>query len=340
MNMDKKDIEQLLKRYRSGEPITAAEKRWLDSFYLHYAQRSKHHISDTALAENLATVEANMKKSVSPYRASKNRMRFAAAATLLFGLLFLGYYLQTNYFKRTEELQLAGGEMREIILEDGSKITLNGSSKLIYPKSFENSSTREVTLIGEAYFDVARNEQKPFLIHTPRMEIRVLGTAFNVRDYQEDQQAETALIRGQVEVWKTGQEKEKHLLKPKEKFVLENTPVEEMKSIREKDKPHTLPNVATNIRPIAISEKDGQATETEWMVKRVTIMDESLAQIARRLERIYGVKITIKNQAVANQVYSATFDNEPVDDILQGLQAVAAFRYQKDTAGNISITTP
>ena len=90
--------------------------------------------------------------------------------------------------------------MREIILEDGSKITLNGSSKLIYPKSFEKSATREVTLIGEAYFDVARNEQKPFLIHTPRMEIRVLGTAFNVRDYQEDQQAETALIRSQVEV--------------------------------------------------------------------------------------------------------------------------------------------
>ncbi|WP_166332858.1 FecR family protein [Sphingobacterium chungjuense] len=338
--MDKKDIEQLLKRYRNGGPITPAEKRWLDSFYLHYAQRSKHHISDAELAENLATVEANMKKSVSPYRAPNNRVRFAAAATLLFGLLLLGYYLQTNYFQKTEMIQIAGGEMREIMLEDGSKITLNGSSKLIYPKSFEDAATREVTLIGEAYFDVAKDAEKPFLIHTPRMEIRVLGTAFNVRDYQEDQQAETSLIRGQVEVWKTGQEKEKFILKPKEKFVLENPPVEAMKAIREKNEPHTLPNVATNIRPIAISEKDGQSTETEWMIKRVTIMDESLAQIARRLERIYGVKITIKNQAVANQVYSATFDNEPVDDILQGLQAVAAFRYQKDTAGNISITTP
>lgn len=336
--MNKRDIELLLKRYRNGEPLTDEEKRWLDSFYLHYARQSTYQISEAELVRNLDKVDANIKRSVAYHRAPKRRMRFALAAALLASFLLLGYYLQTNYFQQEMEIHLAGGQMQKITLEDGSIITLNGSSKLIYPKSFKDATTREVTLIGEAYFDVARNEDKPFLIHTPRMEIRVLGTAFNVRDYQEDELAETSLIRGQVEVWKTGQEKEKFILKPKEKFVLENAPVEEMKSIREKNKLHTINHAATNIRPIAISEKDGLATETEWMVKRVTIIDESLAQIARRLERIHGVKITIKNQAIANQVYSATFDNEPVDDILQGLQAVAAFRYQKDTDGNINIT--
>lgn len=332
--MNKEEIEQLLKRYRNGEMLSESEMRWLHSFYLHKAKRSKHIVDDLTLQENLSIIESAIKSRTARSNKFRRIYRITAAAASLLAILCLGYYMVGGGFRQERELTLANGQMRQIVLEDGTKITLNASSKLIYPKTFEEAANREVTLIGEAFFDVAKNVEKPFLIHTPRMEIRVLGTAFNVRDYKEDQDAETSLFRGKVEIWKSGKEDKKFVLNPKQKFVLqeETHPQKDQNSFAKK-----TVHVAVNIQPFHISEQGGNAVETEWMIKRVTIKDETLLQIAHRLERIYGVKITIHNKQVAGQVYSATFDDEKIDDVLKALQTVTPFKYQRHDNGHIEI---
>ncbi|MCL8000643.1 hypothetical protein M8994_20860, partial [Brucella sp. 21LCYQ03] len=112
MDMDKNKIQQLLQRHREGKPLSAAERRWLDSFYVHYAKRSTHQIDDLELDKNLSGIEATIKRSLSPYRIPKRRFRFAVAATFLGGLLILGYYLNTSFGQQLE-IPLPDGEMRE-----------------------------------------------------------------------------------------------------------------------------------------------------------------------------------------------------------------------------------
>ncbi|WDF67562.1 FecR domain-containing protein [Sphingobacterium oryzagri] len=339
--MDKKDIAQLLQRYRNGEQLSSAEKQWLDSFYVYYAKKSTAQIADHDLDQQLVTVAATIKRGMSTGSKLKSMYRLAYAAAAVLAILSFGYYFGIGPFKQQQEVQLANGEMRQVVLEDGTKITLNASSKLIYPKSFKDADRREVTLTGEAYFDVAKNPNKPFLIHTPRMEIRVLGTSFNVRDYQNEQQAATALVHGRVEIWEAGKTTEKFILKPQEKFVLAESTLAESantSAARRENTPLTKTRpAAVSVQPFTISEADGNAVETEWMFKRITIKDETLTQIALRLERMYGVKISINDKAVADQIYSATFDNERIEDVLKGLQTVAPFRYKKDAKANIEI---
>lgn len=334
--MDKKDIEQLLQRYRNGEQLSATEKRWLDSFYVYHAKQSANHIDDQEMQDNLAKVESKIKHSISAARSIKRIYRLSLAAASIVAILSLGYYFAIGPFSREHELHLANGQLKQIVLEDGTKITLNASSKLIYPKSFKDAKRREVTLIGEAYFDVAKNAQKPFLIHTPRMEIRVLGTAFNVRDYEGEKNAETSLIHGKVEIWKAGKQAEKFVLKPKEKFVLQESQ-SPPQNIDRKSALARTENMSVKIQPFTVSEENGSSVETEWMSNRITIKDESLAQIAQRLERMYGVKIDISDKSVADQVYSATFDNERIEDVLKGLQTVAPFRYSMRGNNNIEV---
>lgn len=261
----------------------------------------------------------------------------AAAAAILLVILSIAIYfnLPSNISTKSYEVTLEKGQQRRLLLEDGTAVILNASSKLIYPASFKNTDKREVTLIGEAYFDVAKAPNKPFLIHTPRMEIHVLGTAFNVRDYTEDELAETSLIQGKVAVWKTGEETSKVILQPKEKFVLaERAAAFPGDQNISKNAPK---QVDVMVQSIQLSTADGKPLETEWLLKRITIKEESLQQIAQRLERMYGVKITISNPAIAKQLYSATFDHEQLDTILRALQVVAPFRYKKDDRGAIQI---
>lgn len=333
-DMDKKDIERLLQRYRLGEKISREEKAWLDSFYLHKAIHADQDIGEEELQKNLSHVETEIKSRIATKKVKRLAVSWYAAAAIL-AIVSLGYlFLEVTIFKNNE-LVSQNGELEQIVLEDGTKVTLNAGSKLIYPKSFEQNDLREVTLLGEAYFDVAKNPDKPFHIHTARMEIRVLGTAFNVRDYTGEEEAETALIRGKVEIWKKGEHTERFVLKPKEKFVLSANKEQNLAA-----EPTAIPPANPrdlNIQPLEIRAADGTPVETEWMLKRMTIREESLTEIAKRLERIYGVKITIADAAIAAQVYSASFDDEPIEDVLRGLQTVIPFRYTLDQNGNIEI---
>ena len=115
------------------------------------------------------------------------------------------------------------GTKTKIILPDGSQVWLNSDSKLSYGERF-NDTIREVSLEGEAYFDVIKDKNRPFIVMTNALNIRVLGTAFNIKSYAQDATIETTLIRGMIEVRKNNEPATKKIvLTPNEKLIYNKT---------------------------------------------------------------------------------------------------------------------
>ena len=106
----------------------------------------------------------------------------------------------------TKTLSAENGSRTRTILPDGSTVWVNAGSHISFDNDFKGQ-TREVTLNGEAYFDVVKNPKQPFIVHVSGYDIRVLGTAFNVKSYPGDKTIETTLLRGLVQVTKQGETK-------------------------------------------------------------------------------------------------------------------------------------
>src|SRR5437773_11061947 len=149
---------------------------------------------------------------------------------LLVAAVLTGIILSSYFFifqrKNTQskavainEIEAKKGARSYMLLPDGTKVWLNSDSKLEYKDNF-NDSIREVTLSGEAYFDVVKDAAHPFIVHTSDIDIRVLGTAFNVKSYPKESSIETTLIHGLIEVTnKKLPGSPKVILNPHEKLV-------------------------------------------------------------------------------------------------------------------------
>lgn len=324
-------LQSLIDKYLKGT-CNKEESEIVENFFESFSSRPDilDQLDFEKQNEIKKRIQENVVNKISPTPVRKiSLIKLAVAATVALFCISIAYqYLYKNSSLKNIEINLANGQQRHITLEDGTKITLNASSRIIYPNSFKDSSKREVILIGEAFFDVAKNPKKPFIIHTPRMEISVLGTAFNVRDYENEVNAETALIRGKVSIWKTGHTNNKFILNPNEKFVISNAAIKN-NTQAPTAKAVSIQNATARVQPLAISNQDGTTLETEWMLKRMTIRDETLADIVIKLERMYGVEIQILSSKIANQRFSATFENEDLDNILKALQTVNYFQIKK-----------
>ncbi len=143
----------------------------------------------------------------------------AAVATVIAGSI---YFLNsgknsseaTAAVQSKNQISTKNGSKTSLVLPDGTKVWLNAGSQLDYDKNYGNK-LREVSLVGEAYFDVVKNTERPFLIHTRKMDIKVLGTAFNVKCYPGEKTTETSLVRGSIE-FTLKERQEKIMLKPNE----------------------------------------------------------------------------------------------------------------------------
>jgi len=332
-------LQSLIDKYLKGK-CNKEESEIVENFFESFSSRPDilNQLGPEKQHEIKRRIQENVVKKISPTPVRKiSIIKVAVAATVALFCISVAYqYLYKNNSLKNIEINLANGQQRHITLEDGTKITLNASTRIIYPNSFKDSSKREVILIGEAFFDVAKNTKKPFIIHTPRMEISVLGTAFNVRDYENEKNAETTLIRGKVSIWKTGHTDKKFILNPNEKFVLSNAVINN-NAQSTNPKVVSLQNTTVTVQPLVVSDQDGTALETEWMLKRMTIRDERLADIVIKLERMYGVEIQILSSNIATKRFSATFENEDLDNILKALQTVNFFQIKKTGKNQIQL---
>ena len=221
------------------------------------------------------------------------------------------------------------GNRTKIVLPDGSQVWLNAGSNLDYNNSNFNKGLREVSLNGEAYFDVVKNAEKPFIIHTKKMDIKVLGTSFNVRSYSDEKFAEAALIKGTIEVTLKDRD-QKIILKPNEKISVSNedlkTEIKPEKAILVKSNPVRVPQIV--VKEIKPNPTYNIIGEIAWTQNKLYFEDETLEDIGHLIERWFGKKVTIANESLKGVHYTGNFENETIEDVLSYLKLSKTFNFR------------
>lgn len=216
------------------------------------------------------------------------------------------------------EVYTRHGNRTKLVLPDSSVVWLNAGSRLTYEPDF-GSSNRNTTLVGEAFFDV-RKSTVPFVISAKGIRIKVLGTAFNVKSYPDERTTETSLLRGRVEVTLDKRPGETIVLKPNEKLIVSNAPVQN-KTGKTKTQPLV---VLRELEPVT----DGSLVETSWVENKLVFQDETLEEVARKMERWYNVRIAITDPALSQlRVGGGPFENETIEQALTALQIAFNFKF-------------
>lgn len=279
--------------------------------------------------------ETDIENEQSP-KASFTFWRWIAAILLIGICLPLSYYLwhrDTKVAQPMANLELTKTPSRvksKLVLSDGSVITLNSETTLKYPLVF-SGPTREVFLNGEAFFDVAKDHNHPFIVHAGKMNIKVLGTAFNVKSYTNDPSSETTLIRGAIEVTLADRPSDRIILKPRDKLILKSTTFKKYSSPDNHITAIAHDSVNTNYALTNLTylkSNDTTIVETSWVNNRLVFKDEDFNVLANKMERWYGIKIKFKNNGVKDYHFTGIFEKETITQALYALQIIEPFNYK------------
>ena len=231
-------------------------------------------------------LEKRLKPHIRCLFPTRMRILAAAAAVILLclsvGTVYL--YMQPTSLQTVSTM----AETRNVILPDGSSVLLNRHSSLSYPKRFK-SDNREVQLTGEAYFEVAKNKDKRFIVCCNDLEIEALGTIFDVKGYGDDLSVTTLLAEGSVRV---SNKMNATLLKPGEKVEYH------------KNKQTFTKSPISDLREIDF-----------WRNNMLIFNSAPLAEIATTLERMYGVKVVFDSEKLKNVPFSGTIRNSSLHNV-------------------------
>jgi transmembrane sensor len=241
---------------------------------------------------------------------------------------------------KKKEIVTKNATKTNLVLPDGTKVWLNSDSKLSYDNTFGNI-VREVVLTGEAYFDVTKNANKPFIIHTRKMDIKVLGTAFNVRCYPDEKKVETSLLRGSIEVTLKDRPTEKIYLKPNEKLTLIDEPVvvSSIKNVVKKLSHETvIPEPMVAISHLTYSALDNSVIETSWLQNKLVFKSETFEGVAKKMEKWYNVSIVFSDESVKNLHFTGIFEKETISEALSAMQITTPFHFSINKKELITIS--
>jgi transmembrane sensor len=240
-------------------------------------------------------------------------LRYAAAIAFFLLTSFLIWKFATSGADQSALITVEApiGARTSVRLPDGSVVWLNAASKISFRKDF-GSNNRDVTLSGEAFFDV-KKDNVTFSVNTPAYNITVLGTAFNVRAYDEDATSTTTLLRGSLKVnyVNAAGKAQNFLLEPNEKFVLYKT---------DQQKP-------------AIEKDIDAMGEAEWKDGWLTARGESLSELSKKIERLYNVKFKFEDDTLKSYRYTGRIQQLSLEQVLKALELTSpvAFSIQENT---------
>jgi ferric-dicitrate binding protein FerR (iron transport regulator) len=267
-------------------------------------------------------------------RAGRGRLfriaaALAAAAAVLLAVVMTGIFSPARKNKPSpaeapalNQVFTQPGSKTKVALPDGTLVWLNANSQLTYENKTFGMEERTVTLTGEAFFDVTKNEKLPFIIHTRDMTIRVLGTAFTVRAYPKDRTAETALIRGLVEITTRRDPERKIVLKPNEKIVV---PVEPPPN-------ETNPALAQTHPPVSpyniVRLGKDSVNETVWIRNKLEFDNLSMEELAPKLERWFNIHIHFGDERIRRRHFSGVIEKETLTQTLEAMRLSGHFVYE------------
>jgi len=230
-----------------------------------------------------------------------------AAAIILFSIILtsLQKYLSApgmNQDDQLAEIIVSPGERSQLVLPDGSKVKLNGDSRLKFPAHF-NEKNRTVYLEGEAFFEVKHQPDRPFIVNTSSISIEVLGTKFNVSGYANDPYVLTYLETGKIQITDAGREGKKWILSPAEAFRIDKASGNYSKT-----------NITDN-------------RYLDWTIGILTIKGETIEELAKKLERRFNVAIKFRDEEVKSHIYTGSIKDEELTTVLEALKFTSSLNY-------------
>ena len=317
---EKEELFQLINSEKYKDHINSwLKNKWENTEYknLNIASESILNKIHQQIGESKTNTSISVTKKSSIRRIVQTSLKYAAIIVVACGIEW--FILSQAQFPKNEvhtttahynEITVPVGSKSYVVLAESTKVWLNAGAKLKYPTDFHKNS-REVYLEGEAFFDVAKDKNAPFFVNMSGMNIKVLGTQFNVKAYSDEKSIETTLIEGSIEILglKSDKEDEKNLhLKPGQKLIIFKDDAK--------------------IRNAEVITLHDTGTEIAWLKDKLIFHKERFENVKTRLERWYGVTIDVKDQEILDYRFSGTFEEETFEQALNALKKAAKFDYQ------------
>ena len=262
-----------------------------------------------------------------------NILKVAAIIIITFGITWIS--LRSNNKDEVgiakNQINVPRGSKTQVVLPDGSKVWVNSGSKIEYSSNF-NDTSRIVNLTGEAYFDVVKNPQKPFVVKTGSLDVKAYGTIFNVKSYPDEDFVETILISGEVTVVRSESNKQIAKLIPNQKTIYykEEGRVSFENKVKSAEKTPEQEKIVT-IDPKAqmVLVETQPENFTAWKDQKLIFNSETFEEIVARLERWYGVNIHVVDEGIKNERFTGKFThNEPLSQVLEAIKLTTHIGYE------------
>jgi len=231
-------------------------------------------------------------------------LRIAASIIIVASL---GYFIWNGSFQAKELTIVANYSGQQIALADNSIITLNKGAEITYPRKFSDKS-RSVELIGEAFFEVTRNESKPFIVNLGLSSVEVLGTSFNIDAQESNDEIEVIVNTGKVRFANTSTQESVILTKGEKGMLMKNS---------------NLISKAQN----------NDVNFMAWKTRKIVFNDVELDEVIQTLNRLYETQVSFSTEVGQNCKVTVSFDNQSIDAIMSVLELTLDLEYKK--SGNI-----
>ncbi|AOM79577.1 FecR family protein [Pedobacter steynii] len=238
--------------------------------------------------------------------------QFAACLMLVIGAAFF-YYSNTdskneiqNQIQAYKEVKTAKGEKLMVTLPDGTVVWLNAESVLRFPENFKND-LRELEFSGEAYFNIAKDASKPFIVHTKKTKVQVLGTKFNLRALTTETTTSVVVEEGKVK-FSGDSDKQQVILTANKRGVFD----------------------LSAGAPFLKTEEVYAVKYIAWKNNELLLDNLTIGEAAQILERWYNVKIKINRKGLHLERYTGNFNNPSLKEVLESMAFAMKFRYQQD----------
>lgn len=306
--------EKVLDKYIKGEATLEERQQvvdWLDADEKNVREMmALHKLHDIAVMNQVGMDNTNelpelpTKQNSIWRKAGIELLKVAAIFIVLLGIQVLIKKDEVSY----QTLYVPSGQRAELTLSDGTKVWLNSHTRLVYPQTF--GKVREVKLDGEGYFSVAHNAEKPFIVQTEHFDVKVLGTEFNLKAYQESNEQQVDLLEGSVKLSGGIIGDKGYSMKPKESIHM----------------------VEGKITRSVIDDYN----YFRWKEGLICFNNESVGSIIKKLELYYDISIVVKRKDFMKETYSGKFrTKDGIEQVLNVLLLEHDFSYVKDSNLNL-----
>lgn len=312
-NKNQEELKAVLKKYLNND-ANSEELNAINSWY-HAMGNGQEDLPVFGGAASKAKIKRSIKLYLRHQILGKKNfwfkpfyLRYAAACILMISL-GVGSYYYTAQAKRKERRELTissgAGTEKRLTLPDGSEVMLNVDSKLTISKDF-GENERSVTLIGEAFFKVAKDKAKPFIIRSGNLKTRVVGTSFNISAYPDLERVKVAVMTGKVSVYEA---KNGH-----DKLLAQGMVKGQTLSFYREPESYELKIEDTELI-------------SSWRTNKLYIDNATLNDIAKQLERYYHIKVVYTGRQDLKDRYTIRFNNESMNGVLQILSALTKKKF-------------